>query len=372
MPGLVSRASKLGTWPTWRPGYSQSPQPYSHDSPGFLHPPTHCERFVLQVHDMDVCFRRSTVEVKRPRLNGDSHGDTADRDGSFACPVLSISVPIVDVTLNTLLSVRGRPVQPISSEGIKGIKGIGEWNIRYLLANHGAKNVSEVERLSQQIRCLDLHHVGVLFVTCVPHTKLLALRAELSWLRDETFRKFPCPNFSWRLFQDFLVTFDTLHRFGITPKGIPLSYCVNSFAWIIYIFFLCLDSKDNYILSMNDIIYTLYTLYIDIYTECQSNFLAKLVMNWWMVCLSGNAASALDVPSGLKRNAPMSEPSPTNENQMSEPQNNSRHAVDFHSFNPFFWKSFWILQLIFCCSAFLILFALQQFIHGSSFTDGED
>ena len=57
-----------------------------------------------------------------------------------------------------------------------------------------------------------------------------------------------------------------------------------------------------------------------------------------MVCLSGNAASALDVPSGLKRNAPMSEPSPTNENQMSEPQNNSRHAVDFHSLffgNPF-------------------------------------
>ena len=129
------------------------------------------------MHDMDVCFRRSTVEVKRPRLNGDSHGDTADRDGSFACPVLSISVPIVDVTLNTLLSVRGRPVRPISSEGIKGIKGIGEWNIRYLLANHGAKNVSEVEveRLSQQIRCLDLDHLGVLFVTCVDCFSILAL-----------------------------------------------------------------------------------------------------------------------------------------------------------------------------------------------------
>lgn len=206
MPGVVSRTSKLGTWPTWRPGYSQSPQPYSHDSPGFLHPPTHCERFVLQVHDMDVCFRRSTVEVKRPRLNGDSHGDT-DRDGSFACPVLSISVPIVDVTLNTLLSVCGRPVRPISSEGIKGIKGIGEWNIRYLLANHGAKNVSEVEveRLSQQIRCLDLDHLGVLFVTCVDCFSILALSSLDAATQNSWLSGLNCPDFEMKLSVNFHV-----------------------------------------------------------------------------------------------------------------------------------------------------------------------
>lgn len=68
-----------------------------------------------------------------------------------------------------------------------------------------------------------------------------------------------------------------------------------------------------------------------------------------MVCLSGNAASALDVPSGLKRNAPMSEPSPTNmENQMSEPQKNSPKT---QSFVPIFGNL--DFQWIFCFSAFL-------------------
>lgn len=150
---------------------------------------------------MDVCFRRSTVEVKRPRLNGDSHGD-ADRDGSFACPVgpvLSISVPIVDVTLNTLLSRGDRPVR-LSSEGIKGI---GEWNIRYLLANHGAKNMSKAERFSQQIGCLDLDHLGILFITCVD-SSILALSsldaAQNSWLSGLN-----CPDFEMKLSVNFHV-----------------------------------------------------------------------------------------------------------------------------------------------------------------------
>lgn len=52
----------------------------------------------------------------------------------------------------------------------------------------------------------------------------------------------------------------------------------------------------------------------------------------------------------VTRNAPMSEPSPTNENQMSEPQKNSRHAVDFHSLffgNPFGFSVDLLLQCLF-------------------------
>ena len=62
---------------------------------------------------LDLCFRRSTVEVTKPGLNGDSHHDhdRDDRESSFA-PVLSISVPIVDVTLNTFLSRGIRPLRP--------------------------------------------------------------------------------------------------------------------------------------------------------------------------------------------------------------------------------------------------------------------
>ena len=129
------------------------------------------------------------------------------------------------------------------------------------------------------------------------------------------------------------------------------SFILCQFFCLNYLYFLPLFRFQRQLYYLWIKLYYIYIIfYIDIYTECQSNFLAKLVMNWWMVCLSGNAASALDVPSGLKRNAPMSEPSPTNENQMSEPQNNSRHAVDFHSLflgNPFGFSVDLLLQCLF-------------------------